>query len=47
MTYLLMAYGDEEKCKALTEGEMTALVEKCKAFDAELHATGKVTGGGS
>lgn len=47
MTYLLMAYGDEEKCKALTEADMGALAEKCKAFDAELNATGKVVGGGS
>ena len=40
MTYLLMGYGKESKCLALTEAVMTALADKCKAYDAELHAPG-------
>jgi hypothetical protein len=47
MQYLLLAYGNEEKFNALTEGEMTALVDRCMAYDEEFRSTGKVTGGGS
>lgn len=47
MKYLLLAYGNEEKFTRLTDAEMTALVEKCTAYDEELRATGRVLGGGS
>ena len=47
MKYLLLAYGNEEKCNALTEAQMASLAENCQAYDAEMHATGKVVGGGS
>ena len=47
MKYLLLAYGDEAKCNQLSQAEMAALGQKCSAFDAELHATGRVVSGGS
>lgn len=47
MRYLLLAYGNEEKFNEMTEAQMAALVENCQAFDAEMHATGKVVAGGS
>ena len=47
MNYMLLAYGNEEKFNQLTQDEMTALVDRCMAYDEELHATGKVVGGGS
>lgn len=45
MRYLLLAYGNEQKCSNLTKGEMATLAEKCNVYDAELNATGKVVGG--
>ena len=42
MKYLCLAYGDEERMKALTKAEFEALVEKCKVHDEELRRTGKV-----
>jgi hypothetical protein len=47
MKFVLLAYGDEKKMSTLTPPEMRALGAKCKAFDAELHATGRVVGTGS
>ena len=44
MNYMLLAYGNEEKFNQLTQDEMTALVDRCMAYDEELHATGKVGG---
>lgn len=42
MRYLCLAYGDEERMKALTKAEFEALVERCKVHDEELNRTGKV-----
>lgn len=42
MRFLLLAYGNQEACEALSEEEMRALGERCMAFDEELQATGKV-----
>ena len=47
MKFLLLAYGEEEKSAALTEDQMRALGEKCRAFDEELGRTGRVIGSGS
>lgn len=47
MKYLLMAYGDEKKCKALTPEEMQALGKKCGLKDEELKRTGKMFMSGS
>lgn len=41
MKYLCLAYGDPKKMGALTKTEFEALVTQCKAFDAELRATGQ------
>lgn len=45
MKYLLLAYGDEQKMKALTRAEGDALVARCKRQDEELHRAGKVVEG--
>ena len=42
MRYLILAYGDEKKCKALTEEQMRSLGKKCAARDEELRRTGKL-----
>jgi hypothetical protein len=42
MKYLCLAYGDEERMKALTKAEFEALVAKCRVHDEELRRTGKV-----
>jgi hypothetical protein len=42
MKYLCLAYGDEERMKALTKAEFEALAAKCKVHDEELRRTGKV-----
>ena len=42
MKYLCLAYGDEERMKALTKAEFEALVAKCAVHDEELRRTGKV-----
>jgi hypothetical protein len=47
MRFLLLAYGNEDKMSALTQDEMRALREKCDAYDAELHQTGRVVATGS
>lgn len=47
MRYLLLAYGNEEKSKGLSEAGMAALGERCAAYDAELRATGRVVWSGS
>jgi hypothetical protein len=47
MKFLCLAFGDEKKSAALTEGEMRALGEKCAAYDEELRKTGRLVGAGS
>ena len=47
MKYLLLAYGNEDKFNELTEAQMASLIENCQAYDAEMHAAGRVVGGGS
>jgi hypothetical protein len=47
MKYLCLAYGDPKKMGALTKTEFEALVTQCKAFDAELRATGQLVEGKS
>lgn len=42
MKYLCLAYGDEAKNAKLTKEQFQALVERCQAHDAELHATGQL-----
>lgn len=42
MRYLCLAYGDEERMKALTKAEFEVLAAKCKIHDEELRRTGKV-----
>ncbi len=44
MRYLLLAYGIEERFNGLSEAELTAIGERCKALDVTLNATGKVVG---
>lgn len=45
MKYLCLAYGDEEKMNALTQGEMDALVSKCRVYDEELRKSGHLISG--
>src|SRR5687768_4385512 len=47
MRYLILAYGDEKQCKALTEEQMQTLGKQCGRCDEELKGTGKVVGSGS
>jgi hypothetical protein len=47
MKFLVLAFGDEQKVSALGEGEMRALGEQCRAFDAELEKTGRLVASGS
>jgi hypothetical protein len=47
MRYLILAYGDEQKCKALTDEQMRTLGKQCAARDEELKRTGKLVGAGS
>ena len=42
MQYLCLAYGDESKSNMLSQQEMDAVIAKCRVYDAELHATGRV-----
>jgi len=42
MKYLCLAYGDPAKMEKLTKAEFEALVAKCRAHDAELHASGQM-----
>lgn len=42
MKYLCLAYGDEEKNKALTDEQFAQLLEQCRAHDEELRRTGQV-----
>lgn len=47
MKYLCLAYGDPRKMEHLTKEQLAALFERCKAFDAELKATGQYLEGKS
>jgi hypothetical protein len=47
MKYLLLAYGDEKKCTALSESAMKDLGARCQKCDDELRGTGRLVGGGS
>lgn len=47
MKYVLLAYGNEEKFKAMSETQAAETFARCAAYDAELKATGKLIGGGS
>lgn len=47
MKFLLLAYGNEEKCKRLTRAEMRALGDKCAAYDDEMRRSGRVVSFGS
>jgi hypothetical protein len=40
--YLCLGYYDEARFDAMTPEEVRALVSRCKAFDDELQATGRV-----
>jgi hypothetical protein len=42
MKFLCLAYGDEQRMKALTKAEFEGLVAKCKIHDDALRRTGKV-----
>jgi hypothetical protein len=42
MLYLCLAYGDESKSNTLSQQEMDALIGRCRTYDAELQATGRV-----
>ena len=41
MKYLCLAYGDPKKMDKLTKEQLAALFERCKAYDAEMKATGQ------
>jgi hypothetical protein len=47
MKFLCLAYGNEQKSAALTQGEMAKLGEQCSAYDEELKKTGRLVGSGS
>lgn len=47
MKYLCLAYGEQARMAKLTKAEFEALVERCKAYDAELRATGQLVSGQS
>lgn len=47
MKYLCLAYYDEKKCSTLSKAELAAIGAECKAYDAELLASGKVSCVGS
>jgi hypothetical protein len=47
MKFLLLAYGDEARCKKLSEAEGAALFTQCKRLDEELKATGRLVQGES
>ena len=47
MRYLCLAYYDEAKMSALPKAELDAIVSKCPAYDAKLHATGRLLFSGS
>ena len=47
MKYLCLSYYDQEKFNALPNEELEVIVKKCRAHDAALLATGKVTTIGS
>lgn len=40
MKYLCLAYGDQQKNAALTQGEFEALVARCRVHDEELERSG-------
>jgi hypothetical protein len=45
MKYLCLAYGDEEKSKAMTQSEMDALIRNCRTYDEELQKSGHLISG--
>lgn len=47
MKYLCLAYGDQKKMEKLTKEQFAELVERAKAYDAELRATGQLVEGKS
>lgn len=47
MKYLCLAYGDPAKMNSLSKEQLAALFERCKAYDAELRATGQLLEGKS
>lgn len=47
MKYLCLAYGDPKKMEKLTKPQLAALFERCKAYDAEMKATGQYLEGNS
>ena len=42
MKYLCLAYGDQKKMEKLTKEQFAELLERAKAYDAELRATGQL-----
>ncbi|HVO37419.1 MAG TPA: YciI family protein [Spirochaetia bacterium] len=42
MKYLCLAYGDPQKMKALSKGEMDAILRECQPHMEELHKSGHV-----
>lgn len=42
MKYLCLAFGDQKKMEKLTKEQFAVLLERAKAFDAELRATGQL-----
>jgi hypothetical protein len=45
MKYLCLAYGEEEKMKALSKDEMDALIRNCGIYDQELQKSGHLVSG--
>lgn len=47
MKFLCLAFGEEAKAAALSQSEMSALGQKCSAYDEELRKTGRLVASGS
>jgi len=45
MKYLCLAYGDEAISNALSQQEMDDVIARCRLYDEELRATGRVVSG--
>ena len=45
MKYLCLAYGDEEKSKAMTPSQWDDLIQKCRLYDDELQKSGHLISG--
>ncbi|HVS00610.1 MAG TPA: YciI family protein [Thermoanaerobaculia bacterium] len=45
MKYLCLAYGDEEKSKAMTPSQWDDLIQKCRLYDDELQKSGHLVSG--